>query len=206
MYHQKDRLRRDMMNNGKIYESVEKVLRESIVPSAEVSKRYNATYGASDFNVGMLHAAMLDTSVGGCSFAMREITAQSIENPRYSRHSPSDEWFRDILSKTDEDKALETFNQAVRAHWMSFACLAGCLMCLMWPSTYLIPCTARNLQGGERTAPSASRRKSRRSASTPNRGLSLRLYTWTSPHPYESLREILNSCQKTSPPSDPGWD
>ncbi len=47
MYHQKDRLRRDMMNNGKIYESVEKVLRESIVPSAEVSKRYNATYGAS---------------------------------------------------------------------------------------------------------------------------------------------------------------
>ncbi len=83
MYHQKDHLRRDMMNNGKIYESVENVLGESIVQSAEVSKRYNATYGASDFNVGMLHAAMLDTSVGGCSFTMREITAQSIENPRY---------------------------------------------------------------------------------------------------------------------------
>ena len=76
-----------MMNNGKIYESVEKMLRESIVPSAEVSKRYNATYGASDFNAGMLHAAMLDTSVGGCSLVMREITAQPIENPRYSRHS-----------------------------------------------------------------------------------------------------------------------
>ena len=88
MYDQKDRLRRDMMNNGKIYESVEKMLRESIVPSAEVSKRYNATYGASDFNAGMLHAAMLDTSVGGCGLAMREITAQPIENPRYSRHSP----------------------------------------------------------------------------------------------------------------------
>ena len=80
-----------MMNNGKIYESVEKILRESIVPSAEVSKRYNATYSASDLNAGMLHAAMLDTSVGGCSLVMREITAQSIENPRYSRHSPSDE-------------------------------------------------------------------------------------------------------------------
>ena len=47
MYHQKDRLRRDMMNNGKIYESVENVLGEGIVQSAEVSKRYNATYGAS---------------------------------------------------------------------------------------------------------------------------------------------------------------
>ena len=81
VYHQKDRLGRDMMNSGKIYESVEKMLGESIVPSAEVSKRYNATYGASDFNAGMLHAAMLDTSVGGCGLVMREITAQSIENP-----------------------------------------------------------------------------------------------------------------------------
>ncbi len=120
MYHQKDRLRRDMMNSDKIYESVEKMLRKSIVPSAEVSKRYNAAYGASDFNVGMLHAAMLDTSVGGCSFAMREITAQSIGNPRYSRHSPSNGWFRNILSKTDGGKALETFNQAVRAQLDGF--------------------------------------------------------------------------------------
>ena len=135
MLHLKDRLRRDMMNNGKIYESVEKMLRESIVPSAEVSKRCNAAYGASDFNSGMLHAAMLGTSVDGCSLVMREITAQSIGNPRYSRHSPSDEWFCNILSKTNEGKALGTFNQAVRARWMRFVCLAGCLMCLMWPST-----------------------------------------------------------------------
>ena len=58
MYHQKDRLNGDMMNNGKIYaQSVGSMLGESIVPSAEVSKRYNATYGASDFNV---HAACRD--------------------------------------------------------------------------------------------------------------------------------------------------
>ena len=124
MPYQKDRLRRDMMNNGKIYESVEKMLGESIVPSAEVSKRYNATYGASDFNTGMLHAAMLDTSVGGCGLVMREVTAQSIENPRYSRHSPSNEWFRNILSKTDEGKALGTFNQAVRTQ-LGEICLLG---------------------------------------------------------------------------------
>ena len=87
------------MNNGRIYEVVKKMLREGIVPSAEVSKRYNATYGASNFNAGMLHVAMLDTSVGGCSFVMREITARSIKNPRYLRHFPNDEWFRDILSR-----------------------------------------------------------------------------------------------------------
>ena len=144
MYDQKDRLRRDMMNNGKIYESVEKMLGESIVPSAEVSKRYNATYGASDFNAGMLHAAMLDTSVGGCSLVMREITAQSIENPRYSRHSPSDEWFHNILSKTDECKALETFNQAVRAQ-LDEICLLGRLPDVLDVAIdmHLIPCHSK---------------------------------------------------------------
>ena len=149
------RLRRDMMNNGKIYESVEKMLRESIVPSAEVSKRYNATYGASDFNAGMLHAAMLDTSVGGCGLVMREITAQSIENPRYSRHSPSDEWFRNILSKTDECKALETFNQVVRAQ-LDEICLLGRLPDVLDVAIdmHLIPCHSKklgsDLRGGER--------------------------------------------------------
>ena len=144
-----------MMNNGKIYESVEKMLRESIVPSAEVSKRYNATYGASDFNAGMLHAAMLDTSVGGCSLVMREITAQSIENPRYSRHSPSDEWFRNILSKTDEGKALGTFNQAVRAQ-LDEICLLGRLPDVLDVAIdmHLIPCHSKklgsDLRGGER--------------------------------------------------------
>ena len=155
MLHQKDRLRRDMMNNGKIYESVEKMLGESIVPSAEVSKRYNATYGASDFNAGMLHAAMLDTSVGGCGLVMREITAQSIENPRYSRHSPSDEWFRNILSKTDECKALETFNQVVRAQ-LDEICLLGRLPDVLDVAIdmHLIPCHSKklgsDLRGGER--------------------------------------------------------
>ena len=103
------------MKNGRMYEVVKKMLRESIVLSAEVSKRHSTTYGASGFNAGMLHAAMPDTSVGGCSSVTREITAQPIENPKYSHHFPGDEWFRDILSRTDEGKALETFNQAVRA-------------------------------------------------------------------------------------------
>ena len=201
MYHQKDRLRRDMMNNGKIYESVENVLGESIVPSAEVSKRYNATYGASDFNVGMLHAAMLDTSVGGCSFTMREITAQSIENPRYSRHSPSDEWFRDILSRTGEGKALETFNQAVRAQ-LDELCLLGRLPDVLDVAIdmHLIPCHSKklgsDLRGGERKS-GTNRFEAYITAQCVNsksRLILAALYMDKSSSVHESLREIINLC------------
>ena len=201
MYHQKDRLRRDMMNNGKIYESVEKMLRESIVPSAEVSKRYNATYGASDFNVGMLHAAMLDTSVGGCSFAMREITAQSIGNPRYSRHSPSDEWFRNILSKTDEGKALETFNQAVRAQ-LDEICLLGRLPDVLDVAIdmHLIPCHSKklgsDLRGGERKS-GTNRFETYITAQCVNsksRLILAALYMDKSSSVHEFLRRIINLC------------
>ena len=153
--HRKDCLRCDMMKNGRIYEVVKKMLKESIVLSAEISKRHSATYGASGFNAGMLHAAMPDTSVGGCGLVMREITAQSIENPRYSRHSPSDEWFRDILSKTDECKALETFNQAVRAQ-LDERYLLGRLPEILDVAIdmHLIPCHSKklgsDLRGGGR--------------------------------------------------------
>ena len=201
MYHQKDRLRRDMMNNGKIYESVEKVLRESIVPSAEVSKRYNATYGAGDLNAGMLHAAMLDTSVGGCSFAMREITAQPIENPRYSRHSPSDEWFRDILSKTDEGKALGTFNQAVRTQ-LGEICLLGRLPDVLDVAIdmHLIPCHSKklgsDLRGGERKS-GTNRFETYITAQCVNsksRLILAALYMDKSSSVHEFLRKIINLC------------
>ena len=65
MFHQKDRLRRDLRNNPRIFESVEKSLKDGIASCAKVSDRYNATYGKGDFNSGMLQAAMLDASVGG---------------------------------------------------------------------------------------------------------------------------------------------
>ena len=201
MLHQKDRLRRDMMNNGKIYESVEKMLGESIVPSAEVSKRYNATYGASDFNAGMLHAAMLDTSVGGCGLVMREITAQSIGNPRYSRHSPSDEWFRNILSKTDECKALETFNQAVRAQ-LDEICLLGRLPDVLDVAIdmHLIPCHSKklgsDLRGGERKS-GTNRFEAYITAQCVNsksRLILAALYMDKPASVHESLRRIINLC------------
>ena len=36
MYHQVDRLRRDMRNNGRIYEDVAKILKESVVSCAKM--------------------------------------------------------------------------------------------------------------------------------------------------------------------------
>ena len=110
MHNQKDRLRRDLRNNPRIFEGVAKSLKDGIVSCAKVSSRYNATYGKDDFNAGMLQAAMLDASVGGCGAARRKATDSSPYVSRYSRHSPSDEWFRNILSKTDEVESVEAFN------------------------------------------------------------------------------------------------
>ena len=189
------------MNNGRICEAVEKMLRESIVLSAEISKRRNATYGASDFNAGMLHAAMLDTSVGRCGLVMREITAQPIENPKYSRHSPSDEWFRDILSKTGEGKALETFNQAVRAQ-LDELCLFGRLPDVLDVAIdmHLIPCRSKklgsDLRGGERKS-GTNRFESYITAQCVNsksRLILAALYMDKASSVHESMREILNSC------------
>ena len=119
MNHQKDRLRRDLRNNPRIFESVEKSLKDGIVSCARISDRYNATYGKDDFNSGMLQAAMLDASVGGCGAARRKATDPSPFTSRYSRHSPSDEWFRNILSRTDEIKTIETFNLEVKGQLKS---------------------------------------------------------------------------------------
>ena len=80
MYHQVNRLRRDMRNNGRIYEVITKILKESVVSCAKISKRYNATYDEEDFNDGLLQAAMLDASVGGCSSATRNATASSSDD------------------------------------------------------------------------------------------------------------------------------
>ena len=98
MNHQKDRLRRDLRNNPRIFESVEKSLKDGIVSCARISDRYNATYGKDNFNSGMLQAAMLDASVGGCGAARRKATDPSPFTSRYSRHSPSDEWFRIVVA------------------------------------------------------------------------------------------------------------
>ena len=199
--YQKDRLRRDMMNNGKIYESAEKMLRESIVPSAEVSKRYSVTYGASDFNAGMLHAALLDTSVGGCGIVMRKITAQSIENPRYSHHSPSYEWFRNILPKTDEDKTLGTFNQAVGAQ-LDEICLLGRLPDVLDVviDMHLIPCRSKklgsDLRGDERKS-DTNRFETYITAQCVNsksRLVFAALYMDKSSSMHEFLRKIINLC------------
>ena len=89
--------------------SVHKILQKPVLKTGV----HSTTYAEDDFNDGMLRAATLDASVGGCSSATRKATASSPDD-RYSHHSPSDEWFRHILSMTDENSALEAFGQAAR--------------------------------------------------------------------------------------------
>ena len=155
MFHQKDRLRRDLKNNPRIFESVRKSLKDGIISCARVSDRYNATYGKDDFNSGMLQAAMLDASVGGCGAARRKATDPSPFASRYSRHSPSGEWFHNILSMTDEAKTAEAFNLEVKEQ-LKELCAAGRLPEVLDLAIDLhqIPCHGKrmrpDLRGGQR--------------------------------------------------------
>ena len=200
MNHQGDHLRRDMRNNGRIYEDAAKMLKAGIVSCAKVSKRYNATYDEDDFNDGMLQAAMLDASVGGCGFATRNATA-SFPDDRYSRHSPSDEWFRHILSMTDENSALEAFGQAVRTALDALYQLGRLPEVLdVAIDMHLIPCHSKklgsDLRGGQSKS-GTSRFETYITAQCVNpksRIILAALYMDKSSSVHESVRETVNLC------------
>ena len=200
MYHQVDRLRRDMRNNGRIYEDAAKILKESVVSCVKISKRYNATYDEEDFNDGLLQAAMLDASVGGCSSATRNATAPSPDD-RYSRHSPSDEWFRHILSMTDENSALEAFGQAVRTALDALYQLGRLPEVLdVAIDMHLIPCHSKklgsDLRGGKGKG-GTNRFETHITAQCVNpesRIILAALYMDKSSSVHESVRETINLC------------
>ena len=211
MNRQGDRLRRDVRNNGRIYEDAAKMLKDSIVSCAKVSKRYNATYGEDDFNDGMLQAAMLDASVGGCGSATRNATASSPDD-KYSRHSPSDEWFRRILSMTDENSALEAFGQAVRTALDALYQLGRLPEVLdVAIDMHLIPCHSKKLGSDLRGGKSKSGTNRFETYITaqcvnPESRSSLRHCTWTNRHPCTNPCVKPSICAwKTSLQSDPGW-
>ena len=177
MFHQKDRLRRDLRNNPRIFESVEKSLKDGMVSCTRIFNRYNSTYSRDDFNAGMLQAAMLDASVGGCSSAKRKATDPSPYTSRYSRHFPSDEWFRSILAGMDEAESMEAFNLEVKRH-LGELDTAGRLpeVIDVTIDLYLISCHSKKMRSDLRRGRGGGggraglRRISRRRVSTPERG------------------------------------
>ena len=108
---QKGLMRREVLNNPRMREDVAAGLNDVIGQLAGISPGPNAVYGASDLNRGMMRAAVLDASVGGCANAKR-VALESFGLGE-ARAVPSDEWFRPVLSSVDEGEIIRVFATVV---------------------------------------------------------------------------------------------
>ena len=98
MFHQKDQLRRDLLDNPRIYQDVLANVHESLADTIKVSGKSNAIYTAAHFNRCMIHASMYNGQVAGCANSAKSLDI-------YRR--PSEEWMRDVADKTQADDVYE---------------------------------------------------------------------------------------------------
>ena len=95
MHHQKDRLRRDMLNNPRIYQSVLEMVEAGMAPCVRVSDRHNAIYGTGDVNECIVRASLCNGQVAGCTRSARSGAGPG------ARRLPSREWMRRVASGSD---------------------------------------------------------------------------------------------------------
>ena len=93
MFHQKSRLRRDMMNNSSAYQSIVDET-DRITSCVKISERYNAVYGSDDFHDMAMRAAVANSCISGSASAMRLEATSDCGPARSARHIPTDEWYR----------------------------------------------------------------------------------------------------------------
>ena len=112
MYHQKSRLRRDVMNNSRIYQSI---VAETgrITPCIGVSANSNAVYGSDDFHDVAMQAAVANSYISGSASAMRKAIAPDYRPAMSARRIPTDEWYRDIFSRMGDGRVAACIENAI---------------------------------------------------------------------------------------------
>ena len=111
MNHQKSRLRRDMMNDSRAYQSIVDEA-DKITSCIKISASPNAIYGSDDFHDMVVRAAASNSYISGSASAMRRRQRRTVA-PWGPRRIPTDEWYRDILSKMDDGKVAACLENAI---------------------------------------------------------------------------------------------
>ncbi len=70
--------------------------------------RHNSIYGVDDLNAGMVRAAMLNCSIGGCANSQR--ATMIINGDTSNRNTPTDRWFAAALANTNVNDAVASGN------------------------------------------------------------------------------------------------
>ena len=107
----KNQLKRAIRNNPKVYNQINASLENTLNSVVHLPTGHTASYGISDLNKGMAHAALLDASVGGTANGLRG--AHIANSIKVNRVHPSDEWFRTVLASVNESDATSWFTSLV---------------------------------------------------------------------------------------------
>ena len=99
-----NQLRCDMLNNPRIYQDVLDTIKTGMSPCIVVSRRYNAIYGTEDFHRCMAGVCAHGRQVAGCARSSKRIGSAAAADSR-----PSDEWMRDVASKTRGSDVYKCF-------------------------------------------------------------------------------------------------
>ena len=92
-----------MLNNPRIYQGVLDTVGIGMSPCIVVSRRYNAIYGTEDFHSSMAGACAHGRQVAGCARSSKRIGSADGDL------RPSDEWMRDVASRTRGSDVYKCF-------------------------------------------------------------------------------------------------
>ncbi len=96
-----------MLNNPRIYQGVLDTVGIGMSPCIVVSRRYNVIYGTEDFHRSMAGACAHGRQVAGCARSSKRIGSADGDS------RPSDEWMRDVASKTRGSDIYKCFARTV---------------------------------------------------------------------------------------------
>ncbi len=108
MHHQKNQLRRDALNNPRIYQAILETVGKGMAPCVRVSDRHNAIHAADDFIRCLTRAAVSNGQVAGCTMSALEVPT----TPGISR-SPTDGWIRSVAIKSEPGRILDCLAETV---------------------------------------------------------------------------------------------
>ncbi len=112
MHYQKSRLRRDMMNDFRAYQSIVDET-DKITSCIKISANPNAIYGSDGFHDMVVLAAASNSYISGSASAMRRTAASDCGSMGAARRIPTDEWYRDILSKMDDGEVTACIENTI---------------------------------------------------------------------------------------------
>ncbi len=75
MPYQKNQLRRDVLNNPRIYQDILKTVSDGMAPCIKTSDKHNAIYVADNFIRCLTRAAVSNGQVAGCTMSVRDAPA-----------------------------------------------------------------------------------------------------------------------------------